>query len=210
MIPKIIHQIWLGDQTKRPSTLMNTWKDLNPSWEHKVWTEENIPEIINKKHFDNCENKYTGKANILRYELLYMFGGFYIDADSKAITPLDDFLLNNNSFACWENEKAFPNRISNGYLASERGNIYIKRLIDEIYEMDDILVKNIAPWRVTGVTLLTNLWHSGNDMKNDMKIYPSHYFIPQHFTGIKYEGNDKVYCEQYWGNTLQIYDKLKG
>ena len=26
---------------------------------------------------------------------------------------------------------------------------------------------------------------------------------------MKYNGNDKIYCEQYWGNTLQKYKELK-
>ena len=31
MIPKVIHQIWLGDQSNRPTPLMETWRDMNPS-----------------------------------------------------------------------------------------------------------------------------------------------------------------------------------
>ena len=43
MIPKKIHQIWLGDQKKRPQNLINSWKYKNPDWDHFLWTEENLP-----------------------------------------------------------------------------------------------------------------------------------------------------------------------
>jgi len=80
MIPKIIHQIWLGDQSKRPSSLIDTWKEINPDWEHILWTEENLPNLRNQEQFDSMK-EWAGKADILRYELLHDYGGFFIDAD---------------------------------------------------------------------------------------------------------------------------------
>ena len=85
MIPKIIHQIWLGDQNKRPIELMKTWKELNPTWEYKVWTEKEMFPLINQMQFNQYGATYNGKANILRYEILYNYGGFFIDADSTLV-----------------------------------------------------------------------------------------------------------------------------
>ena len=209
MIPKIIHQSWLGDQSLKPDKLMKTWKKVNPSWEYKLWTEENLPSMINQNHFDNYGNNYVGKANILRYEILQQFGGFYIDADSKALVPLDDSLLDYNSFACWENEKCRTGIISNGYFASVKNGYTVTKLIDEIKSFDEIIVKNISGWRVSGVMLLSNIYKQFEKVREDLKIYPSHFFIPTHWSGMKYNGNDKIYCEQYWGNTLQKYKELK-
>ncbi|HCT52382.1 MAG TPA: mannosyltransferase, partial [Balneola sp.] len=52
MIPKIIHQIWIGDQSKRPSEMMKTWQDMNPDWEYMLWTDDNLPQIANRVQFD--------------------------------------------------------------------------------------------------------------------------------------------------------------
>ena len=45
MIPKIIHQIWLGPN-KRPDIWMNSWKinyiKKHPDWTYKLWTEKEI------------------------------------------------------------------------------------------------------------------------------------------------------------------------
>ena len=46
-IPKKIHQIWLGEKSipKICKKWMNSWKDLNPQWEYKLWDEQNIKEL---------------------------------------------------------------------------------------------------------------------------------------------------------------------
>ena len=70
--------------------MMQTWIDKNPSWEYMLWSEDNIPSLINNKHFRNMR-EYSGNADMLRYELLLNYGGFYIDADSVCLKPLGFF-----------------------------------------------------------------------------------------------------------------------
>ena len=98
-IPKIIHQLWIGTKPA-PITLMNTWKDKNPDFEYIFWNEQ---EFINRKMHFKCQNKIdeieeiNGKADILRWEILYKYGGVFIDADSICIEPIDDELMNKNT-----------------------------------------------------------------------------------------------------------------
>ena len=201
MIPKIIHQIWLGDQSKRPTELINTWKEVNPDWEHKLWTEENIPELRCQAQFDALD-ELAGKADILRYEILFNEGGFYIDADSRALEPLDDFFLDNDSFCCYENETTREGLLANGYLGSIKGCKLIDMLLNVIEEASPEFFKtlpHLMAWQVVGPMLLTNTVH--DFAYDDIKIYPSHWFIPKHYSGISYEGSDKIYCEQYYMST---------
>jgi hypothetical protein len=37
----------------------------------------------------------------------------------------------------------------------------------------------------------------------DLTIYPSHYFIPTHLTGLKYQGSGPVFAEQLWATTFE-------
>ena len=89
-IPKIVHQIWIGEN-KRPDIWMDTVKKFcnDYGYEYKLWDDNtvNTLNLINKQYYDmepqihlNKKN-YQLKADILRYELLYSFGGIYIDAD---------------------------------------------------------------------------------------------------------------------------------
>ncbi len=207
MIPKIIHQIWVGDQSKRPDSLIQTWIDMNPSWEHRLWTDANLPELINSEQY-NSMNELAGKADILRYELLFNHGGFFIDADSECILPLDDELTDNKAFCCWENEQIREGLMSNGYLATEKNSELAKALIGRISEYSpEALSKlpNLTAWQVVGPVLLTS---TANQMPDcGLNVYPSHYFIPRHYSGLEYNGDGKVYCKQYWGSTHTVEGK---
>lgn len=197
MIPKIIHQIWLGDQSKRPDKFIQIWKEKNPSWEHKLWTDDNLPNIRCKKQFDLCPS-LPGKADILRYQLLYDEGGFFIDADSECINPLDDFLLDNECFCCWENEEVRKGLMANGYLASVKGCKLMDLILKRIETFENMSYHPLETWSITGPLLLTNMVYLNT---YPITVYPSWYFIPRHYSGVEYAGTDKVYAKQYWGTT---------
>ena len=93
-IPKIIHQIWLGGKLpEKYEKLTKTWKDKNPDWQYFLWTDDNISElnIINKDKFLKANNPGM-KSDILRYEVLYQYGGIYVDTDFQCLSSFDKFL----------------------------------------------------------------------------------------------------------------------
>lgn len=199
MIPKIIHQIWLGDQSKRPSEIMKTWQDKHPDWEYVLWTEENLPEIKNKKQFNEME-ELAGKADILRYELLYNQGGIYIDADTVCANPIEDFMLKNDSFSCWENEYAVTGLIHNGHIGACPKNNLMSKLVEHIGNQQKIYFGPLHAWKVTGPVLITNMVKYLR--YNKLRIYPSYYFIPKHFSGVEhYYKEDKIYGYHLNGST---------
>jgi len=213
-IPKIIHQIWLGDQSKRPIDLMQTWIDKNPTWSYKLWTEIEVSELNLKCESQfNQDIHFAGKADILRYELLYNFGGFFIDADSECIRPLEDFLCDNITFGSYEHEtgEEYMNGlglIANGYLGSVPNNPLIGLIVEHISTLSNVNIR--MPWEITGPKLLTEFIKKTN---LPFTIYPSHYFIPIHYTDILnknegYTGSDYVFAKQYWGTTLG-YENIK-
>ena len=99
MIPKIIHQIWIGN-LEPPVSLMDSWKNKHPDFKYILWDEEKIRDekFSSQVKIDEIE-EYCGKADIIRYEILNRYGGVYIDADSYCIEKLGNFLLE-KSFAC--------------------------------------------------------------------------------------------------------------
>lgn len=94
-IPLIIHQIWIGSTP--PAELENyrkTWilKHAHAGWMYVLWTDESVKKLklYNQKEFDESTN-FAHKADILRYELVYQFGGVYVDMDYECLAPLDLF-----------------------------------------------------------------------------------------------------------------------
>jgi hypothetical protein len=63
----------------------------------------------------------NGVADMMRWEILHAAGGIVVDADSIALRPLDDHLLDCEAFACWENEIVRPGLIAAGYFGAEPG-----------------------------------------------------------------------------------------
>jgi mannosyltransferase OCH1-like enzyme len=186
---------------------------MNPSWDYMFWDETALltqfaAGLRNQQQYDHME-ELCGKCDIARIEILDKFGGFFIDADSICLSPLDDFLLVNDSFTCYENEFERGNLLACGYLASTPGNDLMKLLIDAIGRKDIKQVLAVADrspfdssyraWQLTGSALLTSTVFQNK--YTAITIYPSYYFIPSHYSGRKYKGPAKSYSEQLWGST---------
>jgi mannosyltransferase OCH1-like enzyme len=207
MIPKLIHFIWVGDETKCPDNCMNTWRALNPGYEFIVWGNEEFhgQDWFNADHMKAMwDRELNGVADMMRWEILNAMGGIVVDADSIALRPLDDHLLDCEAFACWENEIARPGLIAAGYFGCEAGNPFVEQIIRDIAAEESVI--HAKAWITVGPQRLTDSYRKYGYSK--LRIYPSHYFIPRHFTGATYEGSDPIYAHQLWGSTLRAYDEL--
>jgi hypothetical protein len=92
-IPKIIHQIWLGSPVPDVyKEFMQTWIEthVGRGWEYKLWTDETINEIIlyNQRFYDDTDN-FGIKSDLLRWEVLYTYGGLYVDMDYECLCAFD-------------------------------------------------------------------------------------------------------------------------
>jgi GT2 family glycosyltransferase len=208
-IPKIIHQVWIGTKPA-PVTLMNTWKDKHPNFEYIHWNEE---EFIKRNMTFKCQDKINeieeicGKADIIRLEILYKYGGIYIDADSICIEPFDDEILSKKCFASWEHEEIRKGLVSNGTMGFPAKHPLVKTAIDWINTNEVSQSKtNLMAWQCVGPGLLTRMYNS-NKFK-DLHIFPSYTFLPVHLTGLEYTGHGKIYAFQAWGSTKQSYDTM--
>ena len=209
MIPKIIHQIWIGNNNE-PTKFMNTWKNKNPEFEYIKWNEE---ELKNRNIRLECLNRVNeieemcGKADIIRWELLYKYGGIFLDADSICIEPIDDELMKMKSFLVWENERVRKDLLAVGIMAFPPNHDIPKRAIEYIKNNEVSKLKTYKrPWQNTGPVLLTNLYNSGN--YKDVTILPSYTFLPIHYTNLEYKGHGKVYSYQEWGSSKNNYDVM--
>jgi inositol phosphorylceramide mannosyltransferase catalytic subunit len=205
MIPKVLHQIWIGDQTLRPQTCMDTIKRDNPDWEYKLWTEKELHKLKISKKLElkiKCCKEMCGKADIYRYLILQQEGGIYIDADTISIEPLADFFLNHAGLA-YENEITRGDLLAIGFMAFPPNHPLMDALLKHI-ETNTI---NGPAWQVTGNLLITNLVKKYNEQFK-IALWPSYYFYPEHLTKQKYEAHGKVYLTQLWGSTHSRYSSF--
>ncbi len=207
-IPKIIHQIWLGPLEPLKAA-MNTWSKLHPDWEYMLWTEENMPSLVNQEAFDKSDN-YPQKSDILRYELLYNYGGVYVDADEHCIKPLDELIdlvgqCNQAIFAANEGNKDIPELVANTVMGCAKHHPFMSQMIKNI-NVD----RSGAAWQITGPTYLTEMIQS---VKPDIYLFPSVTFYPihhreKHKRDIKLDTlaqNPDVFAVHLWGTTNYAY-----
>ncbi|MEI7263706.1 glycosyltransferase family 32 protein [Pectobacterium carotovorum] len=209
MIPKVIHIIWIGDESKRPNESILSWVEKNPEWEVKLWGNDELAEYpwTNSKHMIEMANRgeLCGVADLMRLEILYHEGGFYVDADSFCMKPLEDWLFHCNIFACWENEIAMPGLIANTYIAAEINNDLLGQMIIDLNNMSEL--PGQPAWIIVGPKFLTDSYHKYKYSK--MIIWPSHLFLPTHHSGAKYDGdNTNAFARHEWGTTHNIYGNL--
>lgn len=92
-IPKIIHQVWLGSPVPDEfKDYMQSWITHHPGWEYRLWTDKEVAEITldNQKFYDETTNMGV-KSDLLKWEIIYRYGGVYVDTDFECLQPLDRF-----------------------------------------------------------------------------------------------------------------------
>ena len=205
MIPKKLHFVWIGDESKRPDDCINSWREMNPQYEVIIWGNDtlNTYDWINSKHIkEMLKKELCGVADLMRYEILYREGGITLDADSICLSSLEDWLLKPNAFASWEQEIDRPGLIAVCAMGSIPNNPFFAECINALKSKDSVINNNA--WITTGPVHLTNIFHK---TQYDLTIYPSHFFSKDHHNGRSYQGNGFCFAKQLWGST-KGYEKI--
>jgi hypothetical protein len=209
-IPKILHQIWIGPKPA-PTEFMKTWKEKHPDFQYILWNEREIQDyglrFVCQKQIEDI-GEINGKADIIRWEILYQYGGYFVDADSICIEPFDEVFEGKTAFATFENENMRKGLIATGTMGFIPQHPLCRDIIQWISTSEEAtnLIKSTRAWFSVGPGLLTKMLETGK--YRDATIFPSHYFLPNHFTGYAYTGHKKVYGYQEWGTAKQSYDTM--
>lgn len=130
MIPRILHQIWLSHDPLPDhfARYRQTWLDLHPHWEHRLWLRHNLPPLINQAVFE-AQEAWVVKADILRIELILAFGGVYADLDTEALKVLDPLLDQEVLLAVEQPDNGI---IGNAYLGGEAGHPFFRQAVEAV------------------------------------------------------------------------------
>lgn len=211
-IPKKLHHIWVGPNPA-PLKWMRTWRIAHPDWEYKLWGNEELHGMkwANKRLMNHYAalGRWDGVADLMRYEILYREGGVVLAADSVCLRPIDElfedgFEIYAVNTGHYEGGPVVASKIGSTtpLYASSKGHWFAKALIKKLRKRDPEKMK--APAHSTGNRFMQKMIVRHNPM---LKIWPMHYFIPEHFNGWKYEGKDPVYAKHFWGTTRGTYNQ---
>jgi mannosyltransferase OCH1-like enzyme len=190
-IPKIIHQTWKDDQPPRLfQALSQTWRDMLPGWEYKLWTDEMNHEFVRTHYPEFLENydaypKNIQRADAIRYLLLQTYGGLYVDLDFECLKREFTLLLEDADFVAgkepYDHARRYGRKhiICNALMASVPNHPFLEHIIAR-------MMSHPHGWDVryggdildsTGPFLLTDAYKSFKN-KEGIRIFESEFLYP--------------------------------
>ena len=232
MIPKIIHYCWIGKKPLPPlaKKCIASWQRLMPDYEIKRWDETNYDFKKNKFMVNAYARKKWGFVpDYARLDIIYNYGGIYLDTDVEVLKSFDEF-LKYPAFCGFESEH-FIN-FGHGF-GSEKGNKIIKQLMRPYETMDFSLNNEILKqaslyskiqmekWQKEGLVpsplLQTQILAKEFGLKQNntrhslggIEVFPSIYFCPRdkYFAPIYDERAYSVH--HFMGSWIPAQTKIK-
>lgn len=194
-IPKIIHQTWKTSEVpERCRAFQESWKKFHPDWEYRLWTDEDNEAFI-KTHYPWFFDKFRSyprniqRADVVRYFILYHYGGLYVDLDFECLRPFDNLMSRDHTCFFGEEPSVHSERlyaaecealygkawvIGNELMASVPGHPFWVHLFEKLGESQSRTVIDS-----TGPRMLTHAYMSFDEAdKSSIKVYDEVVFFP--------------------------------
>ena len=197
-IPKIIHYCWFGGNPlpELAQKCIASWKNFCPDYEIKEWNESNynvrkIPYI--SQAYD--AKKYAFVSDYARFDILYEYGGIYLDTDVELIKPLDE-LLKHGAFCGVEQ----PGALNAGLGMAAPAEMPIFREILDSYQSDQFINADKTYNLKTVVVRVSDIFKKYGFSNNEeiqevawFRIYPKEYFCPKDIISGEVNITDNTY-----------------
>jgi len=95
VIPKVIHYCWFGRNPipDRCKKWMDSWRKFCPDYEIREWNEDNYDVTQNAYMYEAYQKgKWAFVSDYARIDVVYKYGGIYLDTDVELVGSLDDLL----------------------------------------------------------------------------------------------------------------------
>ncbi|ATD54281.1 glycosyltransferase family 32 protein [Clostridium chauvoei] len=182
-IPKIIHYCWFGrgEKSELANRCIESWKKNLDGYKIMEWNEDNFDISANlyiKEAYD--KGKYAFVSDYVRLDILFKYGGIYLDTDVEILSDFNA-LLDSNAFLGFEDDEL----ISTATIGARKNNIIIKNWLDTYNNRR--FIKNGRESELTNVRVVTDiLLNHGlkqdnriqNLLNDEITIYSNDFFSP--------------------------------
>ncbi len=132
----MFHQVWLGPDPLPPEfdAYQESWRRHHPGWELRLWGEDNLPPDLRRPEVYDTERQPVERADILRLELIWRFGGVYLDTDFECLKPIGELLEGVDFFTGLMKRAGTskPARVNNAIFGAVPGHPLLDRALDEL------------------------------------------------------------------------------
>ena len=171
-VPKIIHQIWIGDKELPVSTA--AWEDhaRKHGYEYRLWREADLESegVTDNAVFANMlsQRDYPGAVDVARYIILERLGGIYLDCDFYPARDDISFhdllpLIGLSAFAEEVPRKTGRGSVllANSFIAAPPGHPVFTRMLAAFPDILAAMPKAPA-WWATGPLIFTVVARAGS------------------------------------------------
>ena len=171
-VPKIIHQIWIGDKELPVSTA--AWEDhaRKHGYDYRLWREADLESegVTDNAVFANMlsQRDYPGAVDVARYIILERLGGIYLDCDFYPARDDISFhdllpLIGLSAFAEEVPRKTGRGSVllANSFIAAPPGHPVFTRMLAAFPEILAAMPKAPA-WWATGPLIFTVVARAGS------------------------------------------------
>lgn len=198
MIPKVIHYCWFGhgELPEKEQECIESWKKMCPDYKIIRWDESNYDVNVIQYTADAYkEKKWSFVSDYARVDILYRYGGIYLDTDVELVKNLDSF-LNKRMFCGFESrdpimdKKKIPyeNSVNFGLgYGAEKGNPILKDILDlyktlSFYNKDGSLNLLACPFYQTKILMQYGLIDNREYQELEYcVVYPPDFFSPKSY-----------------------------
>ena len=214
-IPKTIHYCWFGgaDLPEEVVKCIESWKRFCPDYEIVRWDESNYD--YHQYQFAKeayAQKKWAFVSDVARLDIVYNYGGIYLDTDVELLASLDTF-LENEAFMGFEQGRKVATGLGFG---AEKGNPVIKANLDAYKEVSFAdnygKIDSIACPIIT-TSVLEQIGLERKDMFQRLEgitIYPTSVFCPMLFSdGTADVKEDTISIHRYGASWTTEKEKKK-
>lgn len=187
-IPKIIHLTYKNHNI--PDVWKNTiqvWKEKHPEWEVRFWTDDDNRKLIKTKYpdflqiYDSYEYGIQ-RADVIRYYILYTYGGLYSDMDIAPNKNIDRIFYKLNSKDTYLIKSPHLKYITNSFMASKPKSLFWLHVVKELQEAIKNpsifwVGKHLQVMNTTGPIMLTRAYESYKE-KRKISFMPQEFIFP--------------------------------
>ena len=179
-IPKIIHYCWFGkgEMPKIAKKCIKSWKKYCPDFQIICWNEDNFDFSKNRYMLEAYKaGKWAFVSDVVRLQVVYEFGGVYLDTDVELIKPIDD-LIQTEGFMGFDEKGIIATGLGFG---AEKGNKIIGEFLKDYKDISFIKPDgsyDLTPCPDRNTATLKRL---GMDINNTSQKFLNMVFLPEEY-----------------------------
>ena len=178
VIPKIIHYCWFGgtELPKQNMEWISSWSKYCPDYRIVEWNENNYDVTKNQfMHEAYRMKKWAFVADYARLDIIYNYGGVYLDTDVELISNLDD-LLYQEAFFGFEREESIA--LGLGFGAKKNAEV-IKRLRDYYINRHFVLANGEVDTKSSPMITTEYFCSDGVEMNGEYQNMEKYTILPE-------------------------------